>query len=176
MATARLAGGCFWCLEAAFSRLRGVTAVQSGYCGGHVADPDYRAVCSGSTGHAETVRIDYDPDIIGFDTLLAVFFTIHDPTTPDRQGHDVGTQYRSAVFWLDAGQRTAAEAFVARLTADDVFAAPIVTRIEPAGPFYPAEAEHHDYYRLHSGAPYCQAVIAPKLAKLRQHFAPWLDQ
>lgn len=176
MATALLAGGCFWCLEAAFSRLRGVTAVQSGYCGGQVADPDYRAVCSGSTGHAETVRIDYDPDLIDYDTLLAVFFTIHDPTTPDRQGYDVGTQYRSTIFWLDAAQRAAAEVFVARLTADGVFAAPIVTRIEPAGPFYPAEAEHRDYYRRHSAAPYCQAVIAPKLAKLRQHFAAWIER
>ena len=176
MATATLGGGCFWCLEAVFERLAGVSAVTSGYAGGTTPDPDYRSVCTGRTGHAEVVRIDYDPQAIDFDTLLAVFFTIHDPTTPNRQGADVGPQYRSIILYEDDAQRAAAEAHIKRLTAEGAFSAPIVTELAALERFYPAEAEHQDYYRQNAPMPYCQVVIEPKLARARAAFAEHLAE
>lgn len=175
MQQALLAGGCFWCLEAIFGSINGVRAVTSGYCGGQVTNPSYRDVCSGRTGHAETVRIDFDPSIVSFESLLDVFFAIHDPTTPDRQGHDIGPQYRSAIFCLDDAQHRIAHDTLERLAREGVFAAPIVTEVTPAGPFYPAEAEHHDYYWQNRHAPYCQFVIAPKIASFRQRFPSLFD-
>lgn len=169
--TATLAGGCFWCLEAVFERLIGVTDVTSGYAGGHVENPSYEDVCSGVSGHAEVVRITFDPDEIGYRELLEVFFAFHDPTTLDRQGPDAGPQYRSAIFPHDDAQRQMAEAVIADLTARQVFTDPIVTRIESMGRFHEAEPHHQDYYRAHSDQPYCRAMIAPKVAKLRQAYA-----
>ncbi len=166
--TAVLAGGCFWCLEAAYSELRGVRGVESGYTGGAVADPSYVQVCTGTTGHAEAVRITFDPSEITHRDLLEVFFTIHDPTTRDRQGNDVGPQYRSAIFYASDAQRAAAEAMIAELQRERVFKAPIVTEVAPLGAFYPADDHHRDYYRRNASEPYCQFVIAPKLAKLRE--------
>lgn len=167
---ATLAGGCFWCLEAVFEQLRGVTKVTSGYAGGHVPNPSYEAVCTGTTGHAEVVQIVFDPDVVSFRELLEVFFTLHDPTTPDRQGGDVGTQYRSGVFYHDDDQRRAAEAVVRELEAEHVFDDSIVTTIEPLDAFYPAEEYHKEYYRRNPNQPYCRAVIAPKVAKLRSKY------
>ncbi len=171
-----LAGGCFWCLEAVFQDVKGVERVVSGYIGGVVPDPTYEAVCSGRTGHAEAVEITFDPDLISYRTLLELFFAFHDSTTLDRQGPDRGTQYRSAIFPQSAAQRTQAEALIAELTAARVFDAPIVTRIEGAGPFYPAEAYHQDYYRRNASQPYCAVTIAPKLAKLRARYRELLRQ
>jgi peptide-methionine (S)-S-oxide reductase len=162
-----LAGGCFWCLEAAYDELAGVEKVESGYTGGHVPNPSYKQVCTGTTGHAEAVRITYDPAVISYADLLDVFFTIHDPTTPNRQGNDIGPQYRSAIFHASPAQKAAAEAAVAQFTP---VWGKIVTEIAPLGPFYPAEPEHEDYYVRNPWSGYCQVVIAPKLAKLRQHF------
>jgi peptide-methionine (S)-S-oxide reductase len=169
--TATLGGGCFWCLEAVFERLAGVETVTSGYAGGHLPDPSYAAVCAGGTGHAEVVRIAYDPAILDFRGLLEVFFAIHDPTTPDRQGNDVGPQYRSIILYESDAQRATAEAVVAELEATQEFGAPIVTDVEPLEAFYPAEAEHQEYYRNNSSQPYCRVTITPKLAKLRAKFA-----
>ncbi|HEX2168356.1 MAG TPA: peptide-methionine (S)-S-oxide reductase MsrA [Longimicrobiales bacterium] len=166
--TAILAGGCFWCLEAAFAELRGVASVESGYMGGHVDRPAYQQVCAGTTGHTEVVRVTFDPDTITFRDLLDVFFTMHDPTTPDRQGADVGTQYRSAIFHLTPGQKEIAESTIRELEADGVWSG-IVTEITPAGTFWPAESYHRDYYRNNPDQAYCRVVIAPKVAKLRQH-------
>ncbi len=171
METVTLGGGCFWCLEAVFDRLRGVGGVTSGYAGGHVVDPSYRQVCAGRTGHAEVVRVEYDPAVIDFRTLLRVFFGTHDPTTPDRQGADVGPQYRSIILYESEEQREAAESVVLELTEEGVFGAPIVTQIEPLEAFYPAEPEHHDYYRRNPGQGYCRVVIDPKVAKLRKSFS-----
>lgn len=171
MATATLGGGCFWCLEAVFDRLEGVSRVTSGYAGGDVPDPSYAQVCSGGTGHAEVVRLEFDPDVVDYRTLLTVFFATHDPTTPDRQGADVGPQYRSIILYEDDAQRKTAEAMIAELESDDVFPAPIVTQVEPLEIFYPAEVGHQDYYRRNPRQGYCQAVIAPKVAKLRASFA-----
>ena len=168
---ATLAGGCFWCLEAVFERLRGVESVVSGYAGGQPGPTSYEAVCTGATGHAEVVQLTYDPAVIGYRDLLQVFFAFHDPTTPNRQGADVGTQYRSAIFCHDSGQRAAAEALVAELAREGVFPAPIVTQIEDLREFLPAEAHHQGYFRRHQEQPYCAAVIAPKVAKLRRHLA-----
>ena len=165
-----LAGGCFWCLEAVFEQLRGVTKVVSGYSGGHVPNPSYEAVCTGTTGHAEVVQVTFDPDELSYRDLLGVFFTLHDPTTLDRQGGDVGTQYRSAIFYHDDEQRRAAEEVVRELEAEHVFDDPIVTRIEPLKAFYPAEEYHREYYRRNPNQPYCRAVIAPKVAKLRSKY------
>ena len=173
--TATLGGGCFWCLEAVFQGLNGVQSVTSGYAGGWVEDPDYRRVCTGETGHAEVVQIRFDDDQIDFATLLEVFFATHDPTTLDRQGADVGSQYRSVIFHHDDEQRAIAESVVARLTAQHIWPNPIVTRIEPAPVFHPAEDYHRDYYRRHPTQGYCQAVISPKLAKLRSGFREWLE-
>ncbi|NDV12314.1 peptide-methionine (S)-S-oxide reductase MsrA [Crenobacter caeni] len=170
MQTAIFAGGCFWCTEAAFARMQGVVSVEPGYIGGTLEHPDYRAVCRGDSGHAEAVRVRYDEAVIDYPTLLSVFFACHDPTTLNRQGHDVGPQYRSAVFTLDDAQAEAAREAIARLDKTGVFGAPIVTEVTAAGPFWPAEAEHHHYFEHHGDAPYCQAVIAPKLAKLARHF------
>ena len=167
---ATLAGGCFWCLEAVFEQLRGVKKVVSGYSGGDVPNPSYEAVCTGTTGHAEVVQVTFDPDELSYRDLLGVFFTLHDPTTLDRQGGDVGTQYRSAIFYHDEEQRRAAEEVVRELEAEHVFDEPIVTKIEPLQAFYPAEEYHREYYRRNANQPYCRAVIAPKVAKLRSKY------
>jgi len=168
---ATLGGGCFWCLEAAFDQLEGVVNVESGYAGGSPPFPTYEQVCSGATGHAEVVRVTYRRDRIGYEDLLEVFFTIHDPTTKDRQGADVGTQYRSVIFHHGEEQRRVAERVIRRLEEEEVFDAPIVTEVTPAPEFFPAEAYHQEYYRRNSRQPYCQVVIAPKLARLRQRHA-----
>lgn len=170
-AKATLGGGCFWCLEAVYDRVEGVKAVTSGYAGGHVANPTYRQVCSGTTGHAEVVQIEYDPDVISYRDLLEIFFTIHDPTTKNRQGADVGPQYRSIILYHDADQKRAAEALIDELEAEGVFDDSIVTEVEPLDTFYRAEDRHQDYYANHPGQPYCQAVITPKVNKLRQKHA-----
>ncbi len=169
-ATATLAGGCFWCLEAAFEQLRGVERVVSGYAGGTVPNPTYRAVCEGDTGHAEVVQLTFDPAEIGYRDLLHVFFTIHDPTTPNRQGNDIGTQYRSAIFFHDAAQRATAESVIGELTAEGRWPDPIVTTVVPLDRFYPAEASHQQYFRRNPYQPYCMAVVAPKVAKVRKAF------
>jgi peptide-methionine (S)-S-oxide reductase len=169
--TAVLGGGCFWCLEAVFDRLRGVTAVESGYMGGRNANPTYRQVCSGDSGHVEIIRVTFDPAKISFADLLEVFFAIHDPTTPDRQGNDVGTQYRSVIFYTSDAQRRVAEETIARLTAAGEFKAPIVTAVEPATTFYMAEDYHQEYFENNSSQPYCQAIVAPKVRKVMAKFA-----
>lgn len=168
--TLTLGGGCFWCLEAAFLGLKGVQSVVSGYAGGSVEDPGYRAVCAGDTGHAEVVQVRFDPEVIGRETILEIFFTIHDPTTLNRQGADVGSQYRSVVFYHSDLQREAAEKLVARYTAEQLWPDPIVTEISPVPVFYPAEDYHQDYYRRNPYQGYCQAVISPKLVKLRHQY------
>jgi len=167
--TAILAGGCFWCLEAAYQEITGVESVVSGYAGGHVPDPSYERVSTGTTGHAETVSITYDPDVISYSDILDIFWTIHNPTTPNRQGNDVGTQYRSVIFYTDDEQKRLAEASkaeVAKLWPD-----PVVTEIVPLEQFFKAEDYHQNYYRNHPEAAYCQVVINPKLHKLREKFA-----
>ena len=169
--SATFAGGCFWCVEAAFLRLRGVESVVPGYAGGHTENPSYETVCTGTTGHAEVVRIVYDPEQIAFADLLAVFFTVHDPTTLNRQGNDTGSQYRSAVFYHDAAHEQATRQMVAELEKERVWSDPIVTEIAPLENYHEAEKYHHNYYALHADQPYCQAVIPPKLAKLREKFA-----
>jgi peptide-methionine (S)-S-oxide reductase len=163
-----LAGGCFWCLEAAYDQLRGVSNVESGYAGGATANPTYEQVCTGRTGHAEVVRVTYDPDVVSYNDLLEVFFTVHDPTQLNRQGADVGTQYRSAIFFQNDDELEAARGVIGELAADAVFDAPIVTTLEKLERFYPAESYHRDYYERNTMQPYCQAVISPKLSKLRQ--------
>jgi len=170
-----LGGGCFWCLEAVFRDLKGVQRAESGYAGGALANPDYEAVCSGTTGHAEVVRVTFDPAIISFATLLDVFFCIHDPTTLNRQGNDIGTQYRSVIFCQSATQRSEAEAAIARLNASGAIAVPAVTEIADAPAFYVAEDYHQDYFRLHGHEPYCSFVVAPKIAKCRKRFAALLN-
>jgi peptide-methionine (S)-S-oxide reductase len=167
---ATFAGGCFWCLEAVFEQLRGVTKVTSGYAGGSVPNPTYQAVCTGSTGHAEVVQVVFDPAEISYRDLLGVFFSLHDPTTLNRQGGDIGTQYRSAIFYHDEEQRRTAEDVIKELEAEHVFDDPIVTTVEPLDVFYPAEEYHREYYRRNPSQPYCRAVIAPKVAKMRQKF------
>ena len=168
---ATLAGGCFWCLDAAFRLLKGVTKVESGYAGGTRPNPTYEQVCTGTTGHAEVAQITFDPSAISYRDLLDVFFTIHDPTQLNRQGADVGTQYRSAIFPHSDEQRAEAERTIAELEATGAWDAPIVTTIEPLTKFYPAETYHQDYFARNPRQPYCQAVIAPKIAKLRKkHF------
>ncbi len=167
---ATLGGGCFWCLEAVYKELRGVERVVSGYAGGWVVDPTYQQVCEGTTGHAEVVQLTFDPAAVSYRELLGVFFTIHDPTTPNRQGGDVGTQYRSAVFYHGAAQREAAEQVVAELTAEGVWDAPIVTEVVPLETFYAAEDYHQDYFERNPFQPYCRAVVAPKVSKFRKHF------
>ncbi len=168
--TATLAGGCFWCLEAVYELIRGVEKVESGYTGGEVPNPTYEQVCSGTTGHAEAVQITFDPTVVSYRDLLEVFFTIHDPTQLNRQGPDVGTQYRSAIFYHSAEQRETAEAVIRELEAQAIWDAPIVTELEPLTEFYPAEAYHQEYYRRNPRQPYCMAIIAPKVAKARKQF------
>ena len=170
METVTLAGGCFWCLEAVFQQLKGVTKVTSGYAGGTVPNPSYEAVCTGRTGHAEVVQIEFDPAVVSYRELLDVFFVIHDPTTLNRQGVDEGTQYRSAVFYHAPQQQQVAEAVIAELEAGKVWDDPIVTEVVPLDAFYPAEEYHRDYFRRNPGQSYCRAVIAPKVAKLRKHY------
>lgn len=174
-ATATFGGGCFWCLEATFQRLKGVLQVQSGYAGGHLAAPGYRQVCTGETGHAEVVQLTYDPKEISYSTLLAVFFSIHDPTTLNRQGADVGSQYRSVIFYHSPDQHAQAHAFIEELTQSGGFEQAIVTELSPASTFYPAETEHDDYYNLHPGQGYCQMVIAPKIEKLKKRWQSLLQ-
>jgi peptide-methionine (S)-S-oxide reductase len=173
---ATLAGGCFWCLEAVFRELRGVESVTSGYTGGRRPNPTYEQVCAGTTGHAEVVQVVFDPAIISYRDLLDVFFTIHDPTTLDRQGNDVGTQYRSAIFTHNAEQESAARAAIAELRKESRWDDPIVTKIEPLTTFYPAEDYHAAYFERNGKQPYCQFVIAPKVAKARQKFAAKLKR
>ena len=170
-AVAVLGGGCFWCLDAAFRDLDGVLSVESGYAGGRDANPTYEAVCTGRTGHAEVVRITFDPAVVPYRDLLTMFFTLHDPTTLNRQGNDVGTQYRSVIFCETPEQRADAERLVAELTAQKLWRDPIVTEIADAAPFYPAETYHQDYFSRNGYQPYCQAVVAPKVAKFRKAFA-----
>ena len=167
---ATLAGGCFWCLEAVFKDLRGVEQVESGYCGGSVPNPTYYQVCEGTTGHAEAVQITFDPKAVTFTELLEVFFTIHDPTTLNRQGADVGTQYRSAIFYHSPKQKAVAEQVIAELSAANLWGAPIVTEVTPLTEFYKAEDYHQQYYEQNMSQPYCRAVIAPKVAKFRKHY------
>ena len=167
---ATFAGGCFWCTEAVFKDVIGVTAVESGYIGGHVDNPSYKQVCGGDTGHAEAIRVTFDPDQLAYGDLLDIFFATHDPTQLNRQGNDVGTQYRSAIFPHDAGQEAEARAAIARKAAS--WPAPIVTTIEPLGTWWPAEEYHQDYWEGEGQRnPYCIAVIPPKLQKLRKSFA-----
>lgn len=173
--TATFAGGCFWCTEAVFNSLKGVSSVESGYIGGQKPNPGYEEVCTGTTGHAEAIRIIFDPDEIGYGDLLDIFFATHDPTTLNRQGNDVGTQYRSAIFPHSPRQEQEAHAAIARASAD--WPAPIVTSIEPLAPWYPAEDYHQRYWdRVGTRNGYCMAVIPPKLQKLRKQFAPRIKQ
>jgi peptide-methionine (S)-S-oxide reductase len=174
MQVATLAGGCFWCLEAVFEQVRGVEKSVSGYCNGAVPNPTYEQVCTGRTGHAEAVQLTFDESQITFSDLLDIFFAIHDPTTLNRQGADMGTQYRSGVYYHDETQRAIAEEKIRQLDASGIFPGKIVTEVAPLEAFYPAEDYHQGYYQLHTFQPYCQAVISPKLAKFRKslsHFA-----
>jgi peptide-methionine (S)-S-oxide reductase len=168
--TATLAGGCFWCIEAVFDDLKGVASVVSGYAGGTVANPTYQQVCTGTTGHAEVAQITFDPKIISYADLLRVFFTVHDPTTLNRQGHDVGTQYRSAIFYHNAAQKQIAQDVIREITAEKIWRDPIVTQVASFEVFYPAEDYHQEYFANNPNQPYCQAVVAPKVAKFRAHY------
>lgn len=167
---ATLAGGCFWCLEAAFQQLRGVERVDSGYAGGTTPNPTYEQVCSGRTGHAEVTRITFDPTVISYRDLLGVFFTIHDPTQLDGQGGDIGTQYRSAIFYSSPEQERAARETIEQLRREQVWSSPIVTEIKPLDHFWPSEDYHRDYFLRNPSQPYCQAVVAPKVAKVRKTY------
>lgn len=169
--TATLGGGCFWCLEAVFKELRGVTWVMSGYAAGHVENPTYKAVCGGRTGHAEVVQVKFDPAELDYADLLRVFFTIHDPTTQDRQGNDVGTQYRSIILTHSDAQAATARAVMREITEAKLYPGKLVTQVEPLTTFYQAEAEHHDYFARNPYSGYCQVVVAPKVVKFRKHFA-----
>jgi peptide-methionine (S)-S-oxide reductase len=169
--TATLGGGCFWCLEAVYKDLRGVTSVMSGYAGGHVANPTYKAVCNGTTGHAEVVQVKFDPFQLSYADLLRVFFAIHDPTTLNRQGNDVGTQYRSVILTHDDAQAETARAVMAEIADANIWGGKLVTEIVPLAAFYEAEPEHHDYFARNPWSGYCQVVVAPKVAKFRKQFA-----
>jgi peptide-methionine (S)-S-oxide reductase len=171
MAQATLGGGCFWCLEAVYLGLRGVTRVVSGYAGGHVANPSYEQVCAKLTGHAEVVQVDFDPTEISYEDLLRVFFTIHDPTTPDRQGNDVGPQYRSIILTHDSEQEAAARAVIAEIEAAKIWPGKLVTQVQRLEKFWPAEPEHQDYFARNPWSGYCQAIVAPKVQKFRKNFA-----
>ena len=173
---ATLGGGCFWCLEAVYVELKGVKQVVSGYTGGQVPDPSYEAVCAGTTGHAEVVQVTYDPGAISFQDILQVFFTIHDPTTLNRQGADVGTQYRSAIYYHTPAQAEIAAAVIQELETAGVWDGNIVTEVTPAGPFYPAEDYHQDFFANNPYQPYCQYVVVPKVTKLRKAFAEKLKR
>ena len=174
--TATLAGGCFWCLEAVFDEIKGIVSVESGYSNGHVSNPTYRQVCNGDTGHAEVIRIRFDPSVISFGDLLNVFFAIHDPTTLNRQGGDVGEQYRSAVFYHSAGQKAAAEQAINGLNARRVWNSPIVTEVTAVDHYFAAEDYHQEYFAHNQFQPYCQAVVAPKVAKFRKHYLELLKK
>lgn len=167
---ATLAGGCFWCTEAAFSIIKGVEKIEPGYTGGNVPNPTYEQVSTGTTGHAEAAQITFDPKIISFKEILEIFFTMHDPTSLNRQGADVGTQYRSAIFYHNPKQKEVTEQLIDELNKEDIFNKTIVTSVEPLKVFYEAETYHKDYYKKHPKEPYCQAVIAPKIAKLQHRF------
>ena len=167
---ATFAAGCFWCTEAVFQQLRGVESVMPGYIGGSMEDPDYRTVCTGSTGHAECIQVEFDSDVVSYHDLLDVFFKTHDPTTLNRQGADVGTQYRSGVFYHSEAQQELAEQYIRELDASGALAAPIVTEVTAASTFYPAEEYHRDYFTQNPGQGYCAAVIAPKVAKFQKDF------
>lgn len=171
MEHATLGGGCFWCLEAVYLDLEGVSGVVSGYAGGHVPNPTYEQVCGKKTGHVEVVQVAFDPAVVSYREVLEVFFTIHDPTTRDRQGNDAGPQYRSVIFTHGVEQEQTARDVIATLEAEHVFGAPIVTEVRPLPVFYPAETYHQDYYRQNQSQPYCVFVVSPKLAKFRQKFA-----
>jgi peptide-methionine (S)-S-oxide reductase len=171
---ATLGGGCFWCLDAVYRELRGVERVESGYAGGSVANPTYKQVCGGDTGHAEVVQVTFDPSVISYRDLLDVFFTIHDPTTRDRQGADVGSQYRSIILYQSADQERVAREAIADFDARGIWNAPIVTQVEPLREFYPAERYHQDYFSNNTRQPYCQIVIEPKVAKFRKRFVEQL--
>ncbi len=171
-----LAGGCFWCLQPLFQELRGVEKAEVGYTGGKVPDPSYEQVCTDRTGHAEAVQVTFDPDVLSLDDLLRVFFTVHDPTTLNRQGADFGTQYRSAVFYRDPGQRAAMERVIAEVTKAGIWGRALVTEVTPAGPFYRAEGYHQDYFAKNPSAGYCRVVIAPKVTKFRKQFRERLRQ
>ena len=170
-AIATLAGGCFWCIESVFNRLRGVESAVSGYMGGHTLNPTYKDICNGDTGHAEVVQVTFDPVEMSYRELLEIFFTLHDPTQLNRQGNDVGTQYRSAIFWHTLEQKSEAEAVIAELTTAKQFDAPIVTEVTEAETFYPAEDYHQGYFDQNPHQPYCQFVVAPKVVKARTRFA-----
>jgi len=170
-ALATLAGGCFWCIESAFNKVHGVKHAISGYAGGHTQHPTYKEVCEGNTGHAEVVQIEYYPDQISYEELLEIFFALHDPTQLNRQGNDIGTQYRSAVFYHDDTQRAAAEAIIASMTQENIWPAPIVTEVTPLDVFFVAEDYHQDYFNNNPQNQYCQMVVSPKLAKFKKTFA-----
>lgn len=174
--TATLAGGCFWCLEAVFDEIKGVYSVESGYAGGHVDNPTYRAVCNGDTGHAEVVQVHFDPNIVSYRDLLNVFFAIHDPTTLNRQGADVGTQYRSAIFYHDDDQKKTAEELIRDLNSQKIWDKPIVTQVKKLDRFYMAEDYHQEYFARNPYQPYCMAVVAPKVSKFRKHFLEMLKK
>jgi peptide-methionine (S)-S-oxide reductase len=174
--TATLAGGCFWCIEAALQILDGVTAVRPGYAGGHVANPTYEQVCGKKTGHAEVVEVTFDPGVISYRDILEVFFTAHDPTTKDRQGNDVGPQYRSAIFTHSPAQEQTARDVIREFDAEHAFGAPIVTEVRPLDHFWPAEPEHLDYFRRNPMQPYCAYVVSPKVEKVRKKFAARLKR
>jgi peptide-methionine (S)-S-oxide reductase len=174
--TATLGGGCFWCLEAVFEQLQGVEKVVSGYAGGQTAGPSYQQVCTGRTGHAEVVQVTFDPTVLSYGDLLDVFFATHDPTTLNRQGADVGTQYRSVILYQSPEQKRVAEERIAELNKANVWPGPLVTQVVPLEVFYPAEEYHQGYYRQHPGQGYCQAVISPKVAKFRKRFTARLKQ
>lgn len=173
---ATLGGGCFWCTEAIFTELKGVEKVESGYSGGTVANPSYELVCTGTTGHAETVQITFDPKVISFRDLLRIFFTVHDPTTLNRQGADVGTQYRSVIFYHDEEQKKVAEDVMKEVTAQKIWDAPLVTELAPAKPFFKAEDYHQEYFANNPNQGYCRIVIAPKVAKFREHYREQLKR
>jgi peptide-methionine (S)-S-oxide reductase len=174
--TATLAGGCFWCLEAVFDEVKGVVSVESGYSNGHLPNPTYRAVCNGDSGHAEVIRIKFDPSIISFRDLLNVFFAIHDPTTLNRQGGDVGTQYRSAIFFHSLEQKAVAEQTISELNAQGIWNSPIVTEVTAVDNFSVAEDYHQEYFAHNQSQPYCQAVVAPKVSKFRKHYLELLKK
>jgi peptide-methionine (S)-S-oxide reductase len=174
--TATLAGGCFWCLEAVFDEVKGVHGVESGYAGGTMPNPSYRAVCSGDTGHAEVVQVHFDPNVVSYRDLLHVFFAIHDPTTLNRQGADAGTQYRSAIFYHDDEQKQIAEELIKDLNAQKIWDRPIVTEVAKLDKFYMAEDYHQEYFARNPYQPYCQAVVAPKVSKFRKHFLELLKK
>jgi peptide-methionine (S)-S-oxide reductase len=174
--TATLAGGCFWCLEAVYDEIKGVQGVESGYAGGHMDNPTYRAVCNGDTGHAEVVQVHFDPNIVSYRDLLNVFFAIHDPTTLNRQGADTGTQYRSAIFYHDDEQKKVAEELIRDLNAQKIWDRPIVTEVTKLDKFYMAEDYHQEYFANNPYQPYCMAVVSPKVSKFRKHFIELLKK